>query len=90
MSELIEGEVGGYPMDKYCGTCRDLEAVHYDKTEFYVSLLEQQNRLWTQGKTIEAIAVDSVISKAGQARAEAQKQLVMHRASHRASENHPR
>jgi DNA-binding MarR family transcriptional regulator len=77
-------------MDKYCDTCKDLEASHYDKTEFYVSLLEQQNKLWAEGKAIEARAVDSVISKAGQARAEAQKQLLMHRASHRANESHPR
>jgi hypothetical protein len=77
-------------MDKYCDTCRDVEAIHYDKTEFYVSLVEQQNRLWAQGKAIEARAVDSVISKAGQARAEAQKQLLMHRASHQANESHSR
>jgi hypothetical protein len=32
-------------MDKYCDTCRDLEALHYDKTEFYVSLLDQQNKI---------------------------------------------
>lgn len=69
-------------MDKYCDTCRDLEAIHYDKTEFYVSLLDQQNKLWAQGKVMEAKAIDSVISKAGQARAEAQKQLLAHRADH--------
>ena len=77
-------------MDKYCDTCGDLEAIHYDKTEFYVSLVEQQNSLWAQGKATEARAVDSVISKAGQARAESQKQLLIHRASHRANESNPR
>jgi hypothetical protein len=77
-------------MDKYCDTCRDLEAIHYDKTEFYVSLLDQQNRLWAQGKATDARAVDSVISMAGQARVGAQKQLLKHRATHQANESHSR
>jgi hypothetical protein len=69
-------------MDKHCEQCREFEAVHYDKTECYVSLLYQQNKMWARGRPTEAKAFDSAISKAGQARAEAQKHLLMHRASH--------
>jgi hypothetical protein len=68
----------------------DCVGIRYDKTEFYVSQVEQQNRFWTQGYETEARAVDSVISKAGQPRAEAQKQLLTHHASHRANESNPR
>jgi hypothetical protein len=69
--------------DTPCDQCKALEANDYEKLTYFVSLLDQQDEMWTKGKNAEAKELEGAISRARQAIVQARTYLVMHRASHR-------
>jgi hypothetical protein len=60
-----------------------LEANDYETIAYFVSLLDQQDEMWTKGKSAEAKEFEGALSRARQAVFQARTYLVMHRASHR-------
>jgi hypothetical protein len=69
--------------DTRCDQCKALEANDYEKIAYFVSLLDQQDKMWMQGKSAEAKELEDAISRARQAVVQARTYLVMHGASHR-------
>jgi hypothetical protein len=65
-----------------CATCIKLLASWYDTTEYYVSLLERQNRMLLQKKPVPAGELDGAITKARAAKRRALQALRKHQASH--------
>jgi hypothetical protein len=66
-----------------CDRCKALEATDYEKIAYFVSLLDQQDQMWTKGESAKAKELEGAISKARQAVVQARTYLVMHRANHR-------
>ena len=60
-----------------------MEANDYEKIAYFVSLLDQQDQMWTKGESAKAKQLEGAISKARQAVVKARTYLVMHRANHR-------
>ena len=69
--------------DSPCDRCRELEANDHETIAYFVSLLDQQDDMWTKGKSAEAKELEGAISRARQAIVQARTFLVMHRTSHR-------
>jgi hypothetical protein len=66
-----------------CEKCKTLERNDHEKIVYFVSLLEQQDGMWTKGKSAQAKELEGAILRARQAVVQARTYLVMHRASHR-------
>jgi len=52
--------------DTPCDQCKALEANDYEKTAYFVSLLDQQDEMWTKAKSAEAKELEGAISGARQ------------------------
>lgn len=65
-----------------CATCVKLFARWYDTTEYYVSLLEQQNRMLLQRKRVPAGELGGAITKARATKGRAVAELRTHQALH--------
>ena len=66
-----------------CDRCNALEANDHEKIKCFVSLLDQQDEMWTKGKGAEAKKLEGAISSARQAIVQARTYVMRHRASHR-------
>jgi len=68
-------------MEQYCERCFELSSILFDKTEYYVSLVEQQNRMLRDGKSDAAI-LDGSINAAKRTKDKLADSIALHRATH--------
>jgi hypothetical protein len=66
-----------------CDRCSALEANDHETIAYFVSLLDWQDQMWTQGESAKAKDLEGAISKARHAVLQTRTYLVMHRANHR-------
>ena len=66
----------------FCCRCVELEDVHNEKLDRYIALVEQQSRLFRDGKREDGRLLDTAIAAARSARDDAMHQLMAHHAAH--------